>query len=201
MGNLGRRFALGAAALAIVGAAVAGLAPPAVSGTLLLRVADGGKFYTKQPKACTADTDVPAGATARRSWAAGKPALPFLFPEESEPEPTGGSGCLGGPKVFGPVTVLGLARVKGTIRYASDPTQPGACCSDVHLHVREPIFRGLVTSTFFFDGPQPVLAGAAPVREHAFDFALAAGTYYFYEDVFSGTHTMWLTNFTVVDSI
>lgn len=187
---------LAGAVAVFVGAGVAVAPVPADAGRVLLRIDDGKSFYTRDVKRCLGDAPGPETGTPRRDWTLGKPALPYLIPQAEEPESIGGSGCLGGPRLFGPIRVKGLARVSGSILYS---TVAGGCCSDVHLHVREPVFGGLVTSTLLMRGPAP--APPTMLLEHRFDFTLAAGSYLFQEDVVSGTRAMWLTSLRIVDSM
>jgi hypothetical protein len=172
---------------------------PARAGTVLLSVHDGEFFYdSTNDGVCNPDTNTPTGAVAVRHWHVG---VPFVG---ASSEVAGGFGCLGGGTNWQPqswtVTVTGTAQVAGTITYTWDTNVPGGCCNDVHLQVMDSQ-GGLVQSTVLTDGLKPVIPVVMQVRSHSFDFTLPAGTYTIYEDIFSGEHTAWLSNFTIVDSV
>lgn len=180
------------AALTFVTAAPAGAnhADPVV-----VDVDNGDFFFDSDPEdgVCLGDTDDFNEGEALRHWHAG---VPFVFQEGQ-----GGWGCLGGPQAWEvEVPVDHVATVTGRIKYTWDQNVGGGGGNDVHLHVYETVdllgLDVLVQSTVITDGQDPVTNNDL-VKEHPIDFTLVAGSYRLEEDVWSGSHTAWLTRLTV----
>lgn len=184
-----RRIMMAGLALALLALPVAGVAG---HGTVLA-VSNGSSFYDTDGD-CVGDTNdhTAPGAQALRHWHVG---LPFVGPSA---EIAGGFGCLGGPTSWTvAVPGTGDATLAGSITYTWDQQVPGGGENDVHLHVYD-ANGDLVASTLTSNGPNPVVPFVAPVQTHTFSLTLpAGGTYTIVEDVFSGEHTAWLSNFTV----
>jgi len=163
----------------------------AAVGDVLFQVADGANFFDANGD-CVGDTDNHVGATALHHWHVGIPLV------ASDLEVAGGFGCMGAPRTW-TVTIPpdSHGAFFGSIAYINDDNEPGAALNDVHIHVYDNT-GALLTSTLLTDRPRPVVPGVTGPQSHPIFFVLEPGVYTVVEDVFSGTHTAWATNFQVI---